>query len=523
MNLKTFIDYHFSWKLTLLAIVLSAGMLTAAKWQWNRYHEKQELLLNLKENTEKESVNILELKNKKVSPFTKVYLLGSFDNENEQLIINRRHKYGSGSWLMTPFRLENSDEVYMVSRGFIPFVDREPEDLKKYHSEGVQKIFGLVRNTITKRNPLSPSASGIGNKSNQWLYPDIELIQEALPYKINTVFFIQEFSKPVHGNFPAEDISIDVPPSTHFWYTFEWIGLAFFTCFISFMVQLFRPKKPSLKQTNTALSLLFLPLALLPAQFCLALENPDEISQRAGIIERSGNYVSLDIELTDETGRRDTLGNFIEPGKPFIIAPVYFECPRLCTLTQEGLLKTILNSELKLGRDYQVFSISFNHLENSGQAKERSEAYQNSLDRQEGIDPQSWKFMVGTKENVEKLMDEIGFKYEYDKGEYMHAAGIIMLNSDGLIARYLYGIEFNPRDFKLGLLETAEGKLGSFLNQALMFCFRYDHIKGQYTLAIWNIIRILSTAFVIILIGFLIHLRVKEVTKKNLAKSAKDL
>lgn len=258
------------------------------------------------------------------------------------------------------------------------------------------------------------------------------------------------------------------------------------------------------------------------AFFLQAIENPSEIEQKAGIIERTGNHISLDIELTDQDGRTDTLRNFISLNTPLIIAPVYYECPRLCTLTQEGLLKSILTSDLKLGTDYQVFSVSFNHHESSNQAKERSKAYHSSLSNRPDLDPSFWKFMVGEKEHVEKLMQEIGFHYEYDKGEYMHAAGIIMLNTDGLIARYLYGIEFPNRDFKLGLSETKEGKLGSFLNQALMFCFRYDHIKGQYTIAIWNIIRVVASIFAIIFIGFLINLRVKE-QKKYLAKSLKGL
>jgi protein SCO1 len=525
MDFTTFLKYHFSWKLSLFALLLSVLMLTAASWQWRRYHEKKILEQSLAENFESDSVDILDLdtEGRQVSPFTKVFLTGSFDHDNQQLIMNRRHKYGSGSWLFTPFTLSGSDTTYMVSRGFIPYEDKDPESLSKYRTEGIETIYGLTQNSVGKRTALSPSAESAVGKSNWWLYPDLPLIQKVIPHRIQTDFYIQQFSRPVHNQFPAEDIKIDVPSSTHFWYTFEWIFLALFTLFISFIIQLFRPRiPPHLPGALVAVCVLFTTV-ILNENYAYCIQDPSDIAQRAGIIERLGNHVSLDIELTDESGERRTLKEFIDGDMPVVIAPVYFECPRLCTLTQEGLLKAVLGSDLKLGNDYQIFSVSFNHLENSGQAKERSRAYHKSLVDKDGITPESWKFMVGSEEHVGKLMREIGFNYEYDEGEYMHAAGLILINPDGLITRYLYGIEFRPRDFKLGILETSEGKIGSFMSQALMFCFRYDHIKGQYTLAIWNIIRFFCVLFVVILIGFLVKLRVKEFPKNDLAKSEKDL
>lgn len=525
MNIKRFYLYHFSWKITLFALILAAVMLVAAKWQWTRYHEKNILVSHLKENTSKDTEEIHALDLNNVSPYTKIQAVGTFLNEHSYIVINRRHRLGTGSWLLTPFKVEGMDQHILVSRGFIPFEDREPVDFSKYNVEGQKTILGVVQSSIGKRSALSPSAETV--KKHQWLYPDLALISKTFPFDLNTSVFIQQLDPAVYGEFPAEDISIDVPPSTHFWYTFEWIALAFFTCLISFLIQLFRPRKPMGNEKNTAnlLLLLFIlssVINLLPTPV-FGIEDPSDISQRAGIIERSGNYVDLDIELVDEEGKKLTLRQMLEEKKPLIIAPVYFECPRLCTLTQEGLLKTILESDLKIGHDYTVASISFNHKETAEQAKERSKAYRNSLIERDDLQPSGWKFMVGDEGNIQKLMKEIGFGYEYDNGEYMHAAGIIMISPEGLIARYLYGIEFKKRDFRLGLVETAEGKIGSFINQAMMFCFRYDHLTGQYTLAIWNIIRIICVLFVIILIGFLSYMRVKEVTKNNLSKYEKDL
>jgi protein SCO1/2 len=519
MNIKKFYKYHFSWKLSLGAITLSLLMLTAAKWQWTRYLEKNTLVSNLSQYSKSTALEIDEIiKTYKtdIEPYTKVILRGRFDLENQQLIINRRHKFGTGSWLFSPFRLSDplSEHSIMVSRGFIPYEDRTPEDWIKYDIKEELEIIGVMQKSISKRSSLSPGA-GL-DKKRHWLYPDLLLIQEQIPYKINVDYFVQSFSHPVHGNFPAEDISIDVPPSTHFWYTFEWILLALLTCIISFLIQLFRPRYKRMNSGVAYISLLF----LLSIKTVYATDKPAQIPQKAGIIERSGNYIDLTLMFTDDMGKETNLQEIFDKDLPIIIAPVYFECPRLCTLTQEGLLKGIKSLELILGKDYQVLSVSFNHLEDSNKASERAKAYRKALASNEQIDPSKWKFLVGTKENVETLMTQIGFNYEYDQGEYMHAAGIIVLGPDGLISRYLYGIEFRPRDLKLALIEASEGKIGSFMNQALMFCFRYDHILGQYTLAVWNIIRVLCVFFMIVLVGFLIQLRVKEISKNRLAKKA---
>jgi protein SCO1/2 len=276
--------------------------------------------------------------------------------------------------------------------------------------------------------------------------------------------------------------------------------------------------KDSIKQYHITLAIFSITLSLSPftlngLAFALPQNETNQLAQRAGIIEKLGNYISLDSTFTDDEGNTKDLSKRLKENLPTIIAPVYFECPRLCTLTQEGLLKAINQSSLTLGVDFQVLSVSFNHKETSIQAKERADVYHESIEEKEGLKASEWKFLVGEQNQVETLMKEIGFNYEYDQGEYMHAAGLIVIGPNGLISRYLYGIEFPKRDFELAIIEASEGKVGSFIDRALMFCFRYDHIQGQYTLAIWNIIRIVSVAFAIIMAGVLVLMRVKELRK----------
>jgi len=240
------------------------------------------------------------------------------------------------------------------------------------------------------------------------------------------------------------------------------------------------------------------------------LSDPSDIEQRAGITEHLGDFLDSSLEFTDEEGKKVSFASILSMGMPLVIAPVYFECPRLCNFTQAGLIKTLNKIRSVPNKDYIALSISFNSKETYELAKKRSEKYREQFERKDEFERKGWKFLVGEEPQIQKLLNSIGFRYEYDKGEFMHAAGLIFISPKGKIVRYLYGIEFPTRDFDLAVSEASEGTVGSFLNKALIFCFRYDHLKGQYTLAIWKIIQVVSMVSVIILVLYLIVLKFRE-------------
>ncbi|HMO16906.1 MAG TPA: SURF1 family cytochrome oxidase biogenesis protein [Oligoflexia bacterium] len=242
MKIRIFFERHFSPKISLFAIFLAIIMLTASRWQWVRYREKIELEEQLRSLSDKSVISIVDLiRNNPPKPYTKVKVTGKYDLQNQHIIINRRHKFGSGSWLITPIKIEGIDEHILISRGFIPYSERTVDDWKKYDENGEIEVFGVTQNSIGKRSSLSPSAKT--PHENRWLYPDLQLMQKAFPYSINKEFFLQRLGHGMVKDFPAEDISIDVPSSTHFWYTFEWIILAITTLVVAFLIQLFRPRK----------------------------------------------------------------------------------------------------------------------------------------------------------------------------------------------------------------------------------------------------------------------------------------
>ena len=252
MNLSFTKNFQFSLKISLSALILAAAMLWASSWQWDRYHEKLELL---KEYQNHETAEAMELRPDELSAqdakklvHKKVKLKGVYDLDNQLIVINRRHASGSGYWLLAPLKVSGQKKSVIVSRGFIPFLDREKETWKKYDVEGEVEVIAVVQESVAQKTTLSPknSTTNTDNKSLKLLYPEIPVIAKQLDYPVIESIFLQKLGGSSKGEFPAESITFRVPPSTHFGYTFEWIFLAVATLVIAFLLQAF-PRKKRLK------------------------------------------------------------------------------------------------------------------------------------------------------------------------------------------------------------------------------------------------------------------------------------
>ncbi len=499
-------------------------MLKASSWQWGKYKEKTKLLKTYEHNYEAREIE--DYTKLEINLYRKVILLGEFNYENQFLIANRKDITGPGFWLLTEFKLRNQKKIninksIIVSRGFIPFKDRD--NLEKYNYNQPNLIQAVIQKSIPQKSFLSPSES---KNKHIYLYPDINKI--CIKHAINcvdTTYYAQKIKMAKEPIFPKESISIQVPPSTHYGYTFEWIILALITLFLSTFAQLY-PKKLSKifssrsfrlsAKKGSGASMFFSVFLLLAIIFNIlflpgksyATEKHTEVPKDALIKEHLGNQIDLELSFTLQNGKRTTISELLSKNKPLIIAPLYFECPRLCTLSQSGLLETINKNKLKLGDDYEVVSISFNEKDTHESAFKYAEVYRSKLT--ETLNKSAWQFAVTDKETIAKLMKGIGFSFKEDKGQFIHSAGMIILTPKGVISRYFYGIQFPPNQLRLALLEAAKGKIGSSFDRIMMFCFRFDPTKGKYTLAVWNITRVLCTAFAIALVGFIFYLKRKE-------------
>jgi protein SCO1/2 len=205
--------------------------------------------------------------------------------------------------------------------------------------------------------------------------------------------------------------------------------------------------------------------------------------------QRLGESVPLDTVFRDATGADVTLGSLLTD-RPAVLALVYYECPMLCPLIMNGLVKSLKTMNFAPGKEFDVIALSFDPGESPQTASIAKSMYVEHYGRPETGD--GWHFLTGTEEAIRSVTDAVGFYYEYDEDqdEYAHAAGIIVLTPDGTIGRYFYGIEYPPRDLRLGLVEAGEGRVGSLVDQVLLYCYRYDPETGQYSAVVMNIVRL---------------------------------
>lgn len=235
---------------------------------------------------------------------------------------------------------------------------------------------------------------------------------------------------------------------------------------------------------------------------------PSDLSD-VGFDQRLGERVPLDLTFRDSSGRQVRLGDYFD-GRPVILAPVYYECPMLCDLTLSGLAQSLKPVDFAMGEDYQVISLSFDPGEGPEVAAAAKRRYLPRYGRSGG--EEGWHFLTGDEEQIRRLTDAIGFRYTYDpqSDEYAHAAGIVMVTADGEISRYFFGTDHPAKDLRLGLVETAQGSIGSPVDQILLYCYHYDPTLGRYSAATMNLVRAGGVATVLALAVFIVVMLRRE-------------
>jgi len=228
-----------------------------------------------------------------------------------------------------------------------------------------------------------------------------------------------------------------------------------------------------------------------------------------GIDQNLNAQIPLELTFRDDTGQTVRLGQYFRQ-KPVVLALVYYECPMLCDMVLNGLTHSMEQISLNLGTDFDVVTVSFNPHETWQLAASKKANYVEKYQRKGAV--QGWHFLTGEEENIKKLADTAGFHYKWDPitKQYAHASGIMVLTPDGKISRYFYGIEYKPKDLRLGLVEASQDKIGNLADQVLLFCFHYDPMTGKYGLIIANVTRVLASASVLALGGMIFFFLRKE-------------
>ncbi len=218
-----------------------------------------------------------------------------------------------------------------------------------------------------------------------------------------------------------------------------------------------------------------------------ASEKPDALRD-IGFDQRLGETVPGDIVLRDEQGRPVRFGDLARD-RPVVLTLVYYECPMLCTLTLNGLASALEMLSFTPGKEFDVLTVSFDAREGPELAAAKKKAY---LDRygRPGAEA-GWRFLTGEADEIARLARAVGFRYAWDAEtrQYAHPAGILVLTPDGVIARYLYGVEYSPRDLRFGIIEAGERKVATALDRVALLCYRYDPMTGKYGLLTLRLVR----------------------------------
>jgi protein SCO1/2 len=226
-----------------------------------------------------------------------------------------------------------------------------------------------------------------------------------------------------------------------------------------------------------------------------------------GIEQHLDGQVPPDLAFVDDTGRAVKLGDYFGK-KPLILNLVYYNCPMLCGEELAGISSALKVVKFDVGKEFEILTVSFNPKETPILAAAKKQEYVKRYGRPNAS--AGWHFLTGPAESINALTKVVGFQYQYDesKNQYAHATAIMVLTPQGRISRYFYGVEFPPKDLRMGLVEASEGKIGNAVDQVLLYCYHYDPAAGKYGAVVSNMLKV-GGAVTIMLLGGLILILIR--------------
>ena len=268
---------------------------------------------------------------------------------------------------------------------------------------------------------------------------------------------------------------------------------------------------------KTVCATLLLACASLPGQDLLNATGADRPTplKGVGIEQKLDSQVPLDLPFRDDAGRDVKLGDYFGK-KPVVLALVYYSCPMLCTQILNGVARSLKVMTLNPGEDFDVVAVSFDAREKPPLAGAKKAEILNFYNRPAYA--RGWHLLTGDLASIKALTDAVGFYYKYDvhTNQFAHASGVMILTPEGKLSRYFYGVEYSPKDMRLGLIEASKNQIGTPVDQILLFCYHYDPHTGKYTPAAYLILRLAGVATLVLLGGFCI------INFRKDAKAAKE-
>jgi protein SCO1/2 len=225
--------------------------------------------------------------------------------------------------------------------------------------------------------------------------------------------------------------------------------------------------------------------------------------------QRLGDTLPLDAAFRDESGRDVTLGQFFG-SRPVVLAFVYYQCPMLCTQVMNGLSSALKVMPFTAGKDFDVVLISFDPRDTPATASEKKRAHLTYWSTEK--DQAAWHLLTGDEATIRRVTSAAGFTYRWDErtGQFAHVSGVLVVTPDGRLSRYFYGVEYSPKELRMALVESGNGKVGSAIDELLLYCFHYDPESGRYGLLVMNLIRLGGVLTMLFIGGFILIMRRRE-------------
>ena len=222
-----------------------------------------------------------------------------------------------------------------------------------------------------------------------------------------------------------------------------------------------------------------------------------------GFDQNIDQRLPLDTTFRNEAGATVRLGDYFG-ARPVVLVFAYYDCPMLCTQVINGLSSALGVMSLNPGKDFEIVTVSFNPRDTPASASAKKAVYLERYRRPGAAE--GWHFLTGDQPQIDRLTKAAGFRYAWDADtkQYAHPSGVIVLTPDGRLSKYLFGIEYGPRDLRLGIVEASAGKIGTPVDSLLLYCYRYDPMTGRYGLAIMRAIRMAGAATVLAIGAFII-------------------
>jgi protein SCO1/2 len=236
---------------------------------------------------------------------------------------------------------------------------------------------------------------------------------------------------------------------------------------------------------------------------------------RVNIAQKLNSQLPLDTVFTDDHGNQVKLGQYFTGERPVVLALVYYDCPMLCTQVLNGLVRAARMLDMTPGKDYDVVVVSFDARESTKDAAAKKASYVKSYGHPETAD--AWHFLTGSLASIKSITQAVGFTYIWDPNtaQFAHASAIYVATPEGKLSKYFMGIEYSPKDLRLGLVDASHGRIGSMVDQVLLFCYHFDPESAKYTPFALGLVRIMGAATALSLGGFVVIMLRRESRQKG--------